>query len=355
MSNIENKIAPVISVVLPVYNGEKYLAEAIDSILSQTFKEFELIVIDDGSTDKTLSILNDYEIKDSRISIISRENKGLVETLNEGIDFSRGEWIARMDADDIALPHRFERQLECLKETHADICSSWVRRFGTSDKRVVRLSQTDAAIKMEMLFGSPFVHPAVIMKADLIRQLRYDKAWKHAEDYDLWERAVEVGCKVTNVPEVLLLYRMHDSQISSVASAQQHKLTQKIRRRYWSHIFDAKEIDSRAIDQIVGVYEDDRSMVDIDLIDMLLVDLLKNTEGEAREVILDHAIRIYYKVAADCPNIIARWYDLNRIVGFQVDFTSIFKLCFLHYLKIRPKDKIFTLVKRLHVFLVRKT
>lgn len=354
MSNTDSQVSPVISVILPVYNGGKHLSEAIESILSQTFKEFELIVIDDGSTDQTLSILHDYQIKDTRISVISRENKGLIETLNEGVDFARGEWIARMDADDIALPHRFERQLEWLKETHADICSSWVQRFGSWDKRVVRLRQTDAAIKMEMLFCSPFVHPAVIMRTNLARQLRYDKAWKHAEDYDLWERAAETGCKMTNVPEVLLLYRVHDLQVSSVASVEQHKLTQKIRRRYWAHFFIRMNIDSGIIDQVLGVSDTSKRMVDMDLVDIALIELLKSSEGEVREVILDHAIRIYYKVAANCPNIISRWRALNKVVGVQSTFLTVFKLWVLHYLRIHPEGKVFTLLKRLHVFIVRR-
>ena len=129
--------SPLITVVLPVYNGEKYLSEAIDSILTQTFADFELITINDGSTDDSLQILRKYEQRDSRIRVIARENRGLATTLNDSVDIARGEWVARMDQDDIALPHRFERQLAWLKETGADISGSWVRRFGSPDKPVV--------------------------------------------------------------------------------------------------------------------------------------------------------------------------------------------------------------------------
>ena len=138
MSDIKQK-SPLISVILPVYNAEKYLAEAIDSILNQTFTDFEFIIINDGSTDNSLSILQSYQTQDSRIRLFSRENKGIVMTMNEGIDLARGEWLARMDADDIAMPSRFERQLQHLKETSADICGAWIEFFGNTRQRICLL------------------------------------------------------------------------------------------------------------------------------------------------------------------------------------------------------------------------
>src|SRR6185369_4386478 len=132
-AQIDHIAVPLISVVLPVYNGEKYLAEAIDSILGQTLTDFELIIIDDGSTDNSLAILKQYKQRDNRIRLIARENRNLATTLNDLIDLAQGEWVARMDQDDIALPHRFEKQLQWLEQTGADICGSSIRFFGTSD------------------------------------------------------------------------------------------------------------------------------------------------------------------------------------------------------------------------------
>src|SRR6266568_274661 len=229
-TQVADQAAPLISVVLPVYNGEQYLAEAIDSILAQTFTNFELIIIDDGSTDNSLGILKQYQYLDSRIRLIARENRNLATTLNDSIDLARGVWVARMDQDDIALSHRFERQLQWLEQTEADICGSWIKFFGTADKRIIKQPQTDQAIKMQLLFGAPFAHPSVMMKTALVRRLRYDKAWEKAEDYDLWERAAHAGWQMTNVQEVLLLYRQHATQITTHASNQNHMLTQKIRR-----------------------------------------------------------------------------------------------------------------------------
>ena len=215
---------PLISVVLPVYNGEKYLVEAIDSIREQTFKNFELLIIDDGSTDNSLAILKSYQRLDQRIQLIARENRNLATTLNDLIDLSQGEWIVRMDQDDISLPNRIERQLEWLEQTGADICGSWVELFGISHKYILKHSQTDQSIKAELLFGAPFAHPSVIMRSALAKKLRYDKIWEMAEDYDLWERAAHSGWKMTNVQEVLLLYRQHAKQITNYSSSQNHIL-----------------------------------------------------------------------------------------------------------------------------------
>ena len=340
--------------MLPVFNGGQHIAEAVSSILSQTFSDFELIVIDDGSTDNTPSELQQFK-GDSRLILISRENRGLVESLNEGIDLAKGEWIARMDSDDISLPERFEKQIRWLETTGADICGCWVRRFGSSDKRTVKLRQTDSAIKLEMLFSSPFVHPAIMMKAHLLKQFRYDKVWKHTEDYDLWDRAAEAGCKMTNLPEVLLLYRMHEAQVSSTASLQQQQNTQRIRLRCGARISEALQIDFRAISHIVCALDGLDSDIDLDLIDKTLVELLEKSPMEARLVILDHAARTYLKVAYRCPNVLTRWCKLANDLHMKPGLSMLLKLFFVKSLRIRPSGKFFDILKKIHVFVVRKT
>ena len=170
-TKLSESAMPLISVAMPVYNGEAHLAEALESILAQTYTNFELIIIDDGSTDNSLQVLLQYQKRDIRIRLITRENRNLATTLNDIIDLAQGKWVARMDQDDIALPHRFERQLEWLEQTGADIAGSWIQLFGTFDKRILKHSQTDDAIKMELLFGSPFAHPTVMLRAELVKQL----------------------------------------------------------------------------------------------------------------------------------------------------------------------------------------
>lgn len=342
-------VTPVISVILPVYNGENYIAEAIESILCQTFSNFELIVIDDGSTDDTRIILLEYQAKDQRIVLVSRENKGLVETLNEGVALARGAWIARMDSDDIALPHRFECQLEWLESTGADVCGSWVKRFGTSDKRVVRFRQTDDAIKKEMLFCSPFAHPTVMMRTSLIKNLRYDTAWGKAEDYDLWERAIEAGWKMTNVPEILLLYRVHTEQVSIQSAEFQQQQGQKIRRRYWLFVYNRMQLNQEWIDETLKIFTVPLPRVDMDVVDGTFIELLRQSSKESRDVIFSHLTRFYLMAAASCPDIISRWSRLNHEVGRDSMISTKFKLLMFRLLRIRENSLLFNLIKKLYL------
>lgn len=344
---------PLISVVLPIYNAEKYVEEAVRSILEQTFTNFELLVINDGSTDSTLRILEQFQKLDKRVVLVSRENRGLVETLNEGISIARGKWIARMDADDIALPNRFEQQLRWLEQTDADICGGWVKFFGTADRRVLKHPKADAAIKMELLFGAPFAHPTVMIKTALVKQLRYDKAWEKCEDYDLWERAARAGWKMTNVPEILLLYRQHNTQISTSASTYQQLLTQKIRRRYWEFVFDSMNFKKEWVDEVLKLREPSPSKPNMDYVDSAFIALLQRNQGEAQATIFDHATRLYFRAAAICPDVIARWTSLNRSYGVGPKVGIKTKLWLLSRLRIHSNSRSFERMKRLYFYLTR--
>ena len=338
---IENVSTPLISVILPVYNGEKYLANSINSILAQTFGDFELILIDDGSTDSSPKILKEYERRDSRVRLILRENRGLVTSLNEAIDIARGKWVARMDADDIALPHRLERQLEWLTITGADISGSWVQRFGSSDKRRIKLYQTDEAIKMEILFSSPFAHPSVMMRTNLVKHLRYDITFEKAEDYDLWERAAVAGWKMTNVQEVLLLYRVHPTQISSKTATSQLEVSLRIQRRYWEHIFNIKRLDPLGIDEVLKIRNPSASTPDMDSVDRILFELLQRCNPESKKVILSHVTRLYCIAAADCSDIVKRWSNFFPDAGFRETLLPKVMLWTLSFFRIRPKSIFF--------------
>lgn len=204
---------PTISVVLPVYNGEKYLAEAIESVLTQTFEDFELIIINDGSKDNSLSIIKRYMSQDKRIKLIDRENKGLVYSLNEGVSQARGLFIARMDADDICLPARFEEQINYMQTHKLDLCGSWIQPF-TEDKMlpIRKHPESHEDITIAMIFFNCLAHPSMMIKSNIFTNLNYDN--EVAEDYQLWCRAILRGYRVGNTPKVLLMYRVHAQQIT---------------------------------------------------------------------------------------------------------------------------------------------
>ncbi len=211
--------APRISVVLPVHNGERYLVPALDSVLQQTFDDFEVIAIDDGSSDATLSILQRYEAADPRVVVVSRARKGLIDTLNEGIQIARGEFVARMDADDIALPERFERQLRYLKDNPECVAVGCAAQIINSEGAVIGefSIETDheAIDRCNMLninIGIP--HPtAMIRRESLLEVDGYRKEFPVAEDLDLFLRLAERG-RLANLPEILFSYRMHGDNVS---------------------------------------------------------------------------------------------------------------------------------------------
>jgi glycosyltransferase involved in cell wall biosynthesis len=221
---------PKVSVLMPVYNGSRYLCEAIDSILGQTFADFELLVIDDGSTDDSAAIVHSHT--DGRIRLLSNNgNRGLVYSANRGLDMARGEYVARMDCDDISLPDRFARQV-CFLDRNPDvgICGTHIEIFG--DRQWInRYPVDDAAIRCELLFGTALAHPSVMMRSSLFREsgLRYENRFANvAEDYDLWVRASQYT-RLANLPRVLLRYRWHDSQTSVRKEAEQRQSAAKVR------------------------------------------------------------------------------------------------------------------------------
>jgi glycosyltransferase involved in cell wall biosynthesis len=214
---IESK-NPLISVLMPVYNGAEFLAEAIDSILQQTYGHFEFLIINDGSTDASELIIESYD--DPRIVYVKNEvNQGLIYSLNKVIGLSKGKYIARMDADDVSNASRFEKQVaEFERDMTLVVCGSFIKTFGNGKVDFVNhIPVTHPQIVSSVFYRCPFAHPTVMIRKDSLLKLEefYREDYKHSEDYDLWSRLVFLGtCK--NIPEFLLNYRVHGRQVSTV-------------------------------------------------------------------------------------------------------------------------------------------
>ena len=209
-------MTPRVTVLMPVYNGAKYLKEAIDSILSQSYADFEFLIINDGSTDHSLEIIKSYS--DNRIHLINNdENIGVARSLNKGIQLARGEFIVRMDADDISLPNRIMRQVEYMdKNLGIGISGTWLKHIIQNDiDNLIWKFQTDPnMIRFLLLFYNPMGHNTVILRKKFFisNKLFYRPSYETAEDYDLWVRA-SFFFPITNIPEVLVLYRRHYEQV----------------------------------------------------------------------------------------------------------------------------------------------
>lgn len=343
---------PKVSVIMPVYNSENHISEAIDSILNQTFSDFELIIINDGSTDRTLSILQKYADTDVRIRLYSRNNMGLVSTLNECIHYSSGVWIARMDADDISLPNRLKDQLLHLENSGSDICGGYVELFGSSQKNtILKYPSSDEAIKISLLFDSPFAHPAIMMSASLAKELQYDPAFSDgAEDYDLWARIAENGGRMSNIPQVVLLYRKHASQMTNDSNwfSRSQDLSQIIRHRYWGFISKSVPLDMKYIDEVLKIRERTVSEINIDYISSVFITLLKSTNIDIHPVIFNQMEKLYYRIASISPKVISSWISINNDFRGRSPLRVVFKLYLIRLFRINPNSKSYQILRNIY-------
>ena len=217
--------SPLVSCVMSVFNGKRYLADAVESILSQTFTDFEFVVIDDGSTDTSPRLLERYAAADSRLRLTRRPNTGLTRALNEGLRLARGEFVARMDGDDVAERTRFERQVAFLRQ-HADCvavgCALQLLDPDGAPLAEQRPPTTHEAIVARLLQGEGAVpHPsAMIRRSALLAVGGYREDFPAAQDLDLWLRLSEFG-RLANLGEILLRYRLHADSVTARRRTQQ--------------------------------------------------------------------------------------------------------------------------------------
>jgi len=223
---------PKVTVLMPVYNGEKYLREAIGSILSQTFKDFEFLIINDGSTDNSVKIIESYD--DPRIRLINNEsNLKLVVTLNKGLLLSRGEYIARMDCDDISNQKRLELQVKFMdSHTTVGICGTWVETIGDQPGITFRYPTDSKKIQSRLLFDSPLAHPSVIFRKIFLEQfgLKYEVNDLYAEDWSMWQKCSFIF-PIINIPRVLLKYRITEQSMSRSNADKQLEVIKKVHEK----------------------------------------------------------------------------------------------------------------------------
>lgn len=242
---------------MSVFNGEDYLSEAIESVMNQSFTDWELIIINDCSNDSTGEILSRYEEKDHRIKVYTNNvNLRLPSSLNKALDAVQGKYVARMDADDICLPDRLQKQYEFMEKNQDIDLSSC--RFLTLKNGVISSGgcggRTDAdSIKALLLVTNPILHPGVIAKAEVIKKLRYDNNFTCTEDMELWTRFVMSGLKIGILSEYLLIYRLHEKQITETTLEKQRSEVVSIQKRYYSKFLKCMNADQERF-YINGIY-----------------------------------------------------------------------------------------------------
>jgi len=226
-------VEPIVTVLMPLYNGEKYVRKAVESILLQTWRDFELLIIDDGSSDRGPDIVS--AITDERIILLrNSSNMGVAATLNRGLAMARGRYIARMDADDISLPDRLERQVRFM-DNHPDvgISGGWVRLFGGGQLPYTCQVPVDSQdVAAYMLFENSLWHVTAIIRKNAINQatLKYDPVFSRSEDYDLWTRAGE-HFALANIDHILVRVRRHKESVTRLNWDEMTKQTENIQHR----------------------------------------------------------------------------------------------------------------------------
>ena len=229
---------PLVSVIIPVYNCEKYVESAVRSIMNQTYKNLEIIVTDDCSTDNSYQILCKLADEDSRIKLYrNKENLKLIKTLNNMISISKGEYIARMDADDISLISRIYKQVEFLEvNKEIGLCGTFANIINENDKIIdkIKLPKNNNKIAKSLVYMCPFYHPTVMVRAVIYKKNLYSEEWVHLEDYELWCRLAYLeNVQMGILPERLFCYRKTSTQITQVYSDAQERLLCKLDQKYF--------------------------------------------------------------------------------------------------------------------------
>lgn len=238
---------PLVSVLMIAYNSERYLKEAIDSLLSQTYPNMEIIVVNDGSTDSTVSIIEDY--RDPRIKFHDNgKNLGIVKSRNKAIELASGKYLATLDSDDISLPDRIRRQVEFLENNpEYGMCGTYYYTINKQGDIIteIRFPNNDTDVRTHFIAGNCFCHSSVMIRTGVIDDLFFSEAFQLAEDFELWHRVGEHS-RLTNIPEFLTRYRVHDTNISSLKEVAMYDRIRMIVKKIFTGldlVFDDRDLE----------------------------------------------------------------------------------------------------------------
>jgi hypothetical protein len=238
-----------------------------------------------------------------------------------------------MDADDISHSERFQMQLNLLKLSGADICGGWIKFFGNKSNHIWRTCESNGAIKTDMLFKCPLAHPTIMIRASLLKKLKYRSSYTHAEDYDLWVRSAMGGFLFANVPDVLLFYRNHAEQISTKTLNEQNQAAEKIRFNYWNYLAKKGLVNSDQAESISRLIAANHcTRLNFTLANDGFERVLSSTEGESRKVFIHNLCRLYLKLVIYLPREEIRWKDFEKTLPWFIYSMMSIKIYIIHIL-----------------------
>lgn len=248
---------PLVSVVVPIHNGAQWLGQTLNSLFAQTYSHFEVVLVDDASTDNLRKVLASFH--DARLRVVHlQKNEGVSAARNHGIEMAKGDFVAFCDADDLCQPQRFQRQVEFLEE-HQDIglCGSAFSCFDTHDRETVINPASDEEIRKALMQGNCFGLSTIMVRAGALKATRFDETLNVAEDYDLWTRLAASGVHLANLPDSLIRYRLHWQQASRHKSAKLDQVARKIRSLYCAGLLGDHQLLARLRSGSVGIEDMD--------------------------------------------------------------------------------------------------
>jgi glycosyltransferase involved in cell wall biosynthesis len=277
---------PLISVITPVYNREKYITESIDSILNQTYQNFELILIDDCSTDRTNEILNNFLKKDSRVKLLkNKKNIGPTNSFNKGLLISKGEYIAKMDSDDISIKNRFEKQIDFFNKCiNLDVLGTGAIIIDETGKELDRkkFPPDYKSIKKRIIKTSPVFDPSVMIKSHVLKEVgSFDDRLAPADDFHLWLSLFKKKKIISNLNDYLIKYRMHDENLTKINRKEQIAKTILSKKIHFSNLstdeFFQKKIENIYTDlEKLIIHGFKRESTDTDIDVKILKEYLKS-------------------------------------------------------------------------------
>ncbi|MHA8108518.1 glycosyltransferase family 2 protein [Aquirufa sp. A-Brett2-W8] len=282
---------PLVSVLMPTYNGGDYVIPAVHSILTQTITDFELLIIDDSSSDGTIEVLK--EIVDPRIQLIFKPvNSGLIDTLNLGLKVAKGKYILRMDQDDISIQNRIEVQLDFM-EANPDVVVCGAGYQIIDSNSFFRPSCQHGELLLDLIDFCPFAHPTIIMRADFLKNhnISYNSSYVNAEDYKIWTDISHVG-RMANLPNIVLEYRIHESQMSSRGAIQQQEMSKKISLEHLNFLSGNNEHMEYYLNGSIKNVSDLKKYLDVEL---SIKDYFTKNNLNADSIIFKNRSRKYFQ------------------------------------------------------------
>jgi len=339
---------PLISVLLPCFNAEKWIYSSLISLTRQTYKNIEILIFNDGSHDETINILEKLSAQDSRIKIIdSPENKGIVYALNHLCSISSGDYIARMDADDIAVPTRLEQQLTWIINKDIDLCGTWFSEFGQGISRTTRWPESHDALEAALLFQNSICHPTIMGKRKVFAEFPYREEFRLAEDYDFFARAIK-KYKFNNIPKALLRYRRHPDQATQASKEKMEAITKNIRITALESIGIIPNDAQKKIHNMIRSPNSIFNFHELELIETWILSLLNDSKtAEYNRIIASQWIRACIRAAPLGCKMRRKFFSSPLFLLLNTTILTRIDITILSILKLNYNSKIFKWLRRI--------